>query len=122
MDKTRLAAETLRSVGVSPKYKGYVYALYMLCLSLDDFTCVHNMAARLYRATCEKYGANPRAVERNIRFAIRRAWESDSTGVMHRLFQSYGVYDTPTNREFIAVLSDYMHLGGGPKAVQLRMW
>ncbi|MDO5111573.1 MAG: sporulation initiation factor Spo0A C-terminal domain-containing protein [Clostridia bacterium] len=122
MEKTRMAAETLRSVGLSPKYKGYVYALHMLCLSLEDFTCVHNMAARLYSATCEKYGVTPRAVERNIRFAIRRAWESDRTGLMHRLFQSYGVYYTPTNREFIAVLSDYMRLGEGPKAVQLRMW
>ncbi|MDD4075332.1 MAG: sporulation initiation factor Spo0A C-terminal domain-containing protein [Eubacteriales bacterium] len=122
MEKTKIAAETLRNVGISPKYKGYVYALYMLCLSMDDFTRVHNMTTQLYGFTCEKYNANPGAVERNIRFAIRRAWESDQSGAMHRLFQSYGIYYTPTNREFIAVLSDYMCHGKEHASMQLRMW
>ena len=118
----KLVAETLRGIGLSPKYKGYVYALYMLCLALDDFTRVHSMAARLYGAACEKYNATSGAVERNLRFAIRRAWDADHTGAMHRLFQSYSIFYTPTNREFIAVLSDYMRLGGTPKGTQLRMW
>lgn len=46
MENTNMVAETLRNVGLSPKYKGYVYALHMLCLSMDDFTRVHNMTTQ----------------------------------------------------------------------------
>lgn len=106
METDRIAAELLHTIGMSPKYKGYAYSHYALALSILDMTRTHNMSANLYKMICEHYQVSSYIVERNIRFAIKRAWEDDFTGNMHRLFQSYGVDYVPTNREFICILTD----------------
>ena len=99
-------ADFLHAIGISPKYKGYAYILHILCLSANDISRTQNMSAQLYQSVCEHYQVTPMTVERNLRFAIKRTWESDPYLKMRRLFASYGIYFVPTNREFICVLAD----------------
>ncbi len=122
METKRYAAEMLRAIGLSPKYKGYAYILYMLDLAVQDISRTHNISAQLYSAVCERYHVSPIMVERNTRFAIRRGWEEDYSGKMRRFFQGYGISYIPTNREFICVLSECICNGEIPAPVQLCMW
>lgn len=122
MENELRAAEMLRSIGMSPKYKGYAYILYMLRLSLEDPLRTHNVSTQLYSQVCERFNVPPTAVERNVRFAIRRTWESDADGRMRRLFQSYGICYIPTNRECVCILTDRMLHGSISAAAQQRIW
>ncbi len=107
METEMYAAELLRAIGMSPKYKGYVYLLYILSLTIEDATRMHNVSTRLYVPVCEKYQLEPYIVERNIRFAIRRTWEAQNSEKMRSLFMSYDIDYIPTNREFICIMTDY---------------
>ena len=122
METEKLAAELLHSVGMSPKYKGYTFSHFILTLSIRDITRTYNMSALLYNAVSEHYKVSPCIVERNIRFAIKRAWEEDYTGNMHRLFNSYGINYIPTNREFICILTDCVRHDRSVSNIQMRMW
>ncbi len=107
MQSNARAKDILRAIGMSPKYKGYVYVRHMLHLAIEDSTRMQNMTERLYTEVCTRYRVTRVTVERNARFTIRRTWEADSSGKMHRIFAAYGIYYAPTNREFLCVLADF---------------
>ena len=122
MKSKSYASELLRAVGMSPKYKGYAYVLHMLDLAVEDISRTQNMSLRLYALTCEHYHVSPITVERNARFAIRRTWEADHSRRMHRLFEEYGIFYAPTNREFICVLADCASCKSTTASMQMCMW
>ena len=102
----RNAANLLRTVGMHPKYKGYAYVLLMLQRTQIEPESMYNISSGLYPMVMEKYGVSRAAVERCVRFAIKRTWE---TGNVQRLEELFGDYETgciPTNREFIAVMTE----------------
>lgn len=112
MENERYAAEMLRAIGMSPKYKGYAYILFMLRLISENPARTQNLSLMLYQAVCARFRVSVATVERNVRFTIRRTWERDEDGRMRRLFQSYGISYVPTNRECVCVLADRMLHGG----------
>ncbi len=122
METERYAAKILRLIGMSPKYKGYSYILYMLTLAIEDSTRTHNISAQLYSLVCDRFHVAPQLVERNIRFAILRTWQAESNVRMHQLFCDYGIDYVPTNREFICVMTDCAFHKSFPTAIQLCMW
>ena len=122
METEKYAARLLRAIGMSPKYKGYAYILYILTLAIEDTSLTHNISSQLYSLVCDKYHVHSHIVERNIRFAIKRTWEAQNSAKMHQLFQIYGIDYVPTNREFICIMTDCAAHKSFPAPTQLRMW
>lgn len=111
----RNAANLLRNVGMHPKYKGYAYMLLMLQKTQEQPEVMYNISGGLYPAVMERYGVSQAAVERCIRFAIRRTWESGNTDMLKELFGAYETGCVPTTGEFIAVMTECIMCRRGRK-------
>ena len=122
MDQEKYVARLLRTIGMSPKYRGYVYILYILTLVMEDPSRTQNISALLYSLVCDRYSVAPNIVERNIRFAIKRTWENENNERIHKLFSNYGIDYVPTNREFICVMADCACHKFVPVPTQICMW
>jgi len=114
-------AELLHRIGMSPKYKGYAYLKFILHLTRKDPALVHGLSQRLYPMVTEQFRVGQGSVERNLRFLIKKSWETDR-GAMHALFEDYGIRWTPTNQECISILTELLSENKVPLYVQLRMW
>lgn len=100
------AADLLRKVGMHPKYKGYAYVLVMLQKTQVEPEAMYNISSVLYPLVMQRYGVSRAAVERCIRFAIQRTWESGNASILEELFGAYEMGCVPTTSEFIAVMTE----------------
>lgn len=109
------AADLLRRVGMHPKYKGYAYLLLMLQRTQTEPEAMYNISAALYPMVMQRYGVSRAAVERCVRFAIQRTWESGNADMLHELFGAYEMGYKPTISEFIAVMTECIMCHRGRK-------
>jgi two-component system response regulator (stage 0 sporulation protein A) len=122
METDRNVAEVLRAIGMSPKYKGYCYLLFMLGYAHMNPEHVYSSSSALYPAAMEHFGLSRKNLERNIRFAIERAWENPVNPGMQELFRTYDITYVPTIREFISIVTECICFRRFPDPIQLRFW
>lgn len=65
----------------------------------------------VYPRIMELFGCTRSALDRNIRFAIERTWENGNQTLLSQLFGAFGTNWTPTNIEFISVMTDFILYG-----------
>lgn len=121
MTQWRDPANVLRSIGMHPKYKGYAYVHHILRLTHDHQEYVYHLSALLYEEVARHYAVSKVSVERNIRFAIKRTWESGNKAELRRLFCVYDVEWIPTNAEFISVITEAIINDRTNDSIQLGM-
>lgn len=105
-------SELLRELGVPANLKGYSYLRSAIAETFHDVGLLSQVTKRLYPLIALEYGTTPSRVERGIRHAIEVAWIRGNIDVIHRIF-GYTVSierSKPTNSEFIAMLSDKLHM------------
>lgn len=112
MYEKRSAANMLRAVGMHPKYKGYAYVLCILEKTGMEPERLYGSAGEMYRLVEEKFGIKRAAMERCIRFAIQRTWETGNDK-LKELFGAYDVCCMPTITEFLAVMTEGLCCGRG---------
>lgn len=117
----RSPANVLRAVGMHPKYKGYTYVLYILALTSQGRERTYHLTTELYPRVAQHFAVTQASVERNIRFAIKRTWESGNKAELKRLFCVYDMKWIPTNSEFVAVLTEAIANDRMSDSVQLAM-
>lgn len=122
MDAAKNAADLLYAIGMSPKYKGYAYLQYIFSRTIVDRELIYGISVGLYPLVMEHFKIGRSCVERNIRFAIRRTWENDRDNRMRKLFYDYGVEWTPTNHEFISIITESAYNNRIPDPIQTKMW
>ena len=110
MYEKRSAANMLRAVGMHPKYKGYAYVLCILEKTGMEPERLYGSAGEMYRLVEEKFGIKRAAMERCIRFAIQRTWETGNDK-LKELFGAYDVCCMPTITEFLAVMTEGLCCG-----------
>lgn len=118
MEPTQL----LRTVGMQPKYKGYFYLLYMLNITRIRPELVYEITKTLYPLVMEHFSVSRTSVERSVRFAIAKTWEQGNKKELHALFRAYGIDWSPSNREFLAVLTERLISAHKRDAVQLELF
>ena len=106
MYEKKNAANMLRAVGMHPKYKGYAYLLCILETTGSEPERLYRGAAEAYERVANKFGTRQGAVERCMRFAIRRTWENGNIKALRELFGAYDTNYVPTISEFMAVLTE----------------
>lgn len=98
------STQALIFVGINPKLRGFAYAEYALQLLGRDVGRLRDMEHRLFPAIAKRYGVHISAVERNMRYAISRAWDNDYTALRgYCEKRGIGGY-CPTVKEFLGIL------------------
>ncbi len=108
MDVTNLLLE----IGIPAHIKGYQYIREGIIMSFYDRTKLQYVTKSLYPSIAEKFDATSGSVERTIRHAIEVAWRRGNLDTLERVFGNTisAGKGKPTNSEFIALLTDRLHL------------
>lgn len=101
-------ALALRAIGMHPKYAGYGYSLAILRITHRHPEYIYRLPKMVYPRIMELFGCTRSALDRNIRFAIERTWENGNQALLSQLFGTFGTNWTPTNIEFISVMTDFI--------------
>ncbi|MCI5915434.1 MAG: sporulation initiation factor Spo0A C-terminal domain-containing protein [Christensenella sp.] len=94
-----------------PKYAGYGYSLAILRITHRHPEYIYRLPKMVYPRIMELFGCTRSALDRNIRFAIERTWENGNQALLSKLFGAFGTNLTPTNIEFISVMTDFILYG-----------
>lgn len=107
MYSAKKAANVLRAVGMHPKYKGYAYMHYILMHTgpTGERVCLSTI---FYPMITKEFGVSVSAVERCLRFAIKRTWEAGNQETLQQIFGAYDTQYVPSVGEFVAVMAECM--------------
>ena len=95
------------TAGFSPKIKGYHFLREGIRLAITQPEVMESVTGKLYPIISERFGSTVTRVERAIRHALALAWNRDNFSVINKMFGFSCFRNTrPTNREFIALMSD----------------
>lgn len=95
--------ELLQELRFPAHLRGYFCARSALILVQQDGDRLFGITKLLYPDVAKDLQITPNAVERNIRHGIERTWKTGDREALQRYFGSF--MKTPTNSEFIAVMS-----------------
>lgn len=95
----------LRKIGMSPKYKGYGYLYYIFSITTKTPDYVYSLTKTVYPLVVTKFKTTISGVERNIRFAIHKTWESGDKEFIGNIFGKHCINWPPSNSEFISVVT-----------------
>lgn len=98
--------ELLHSLGITGKYKGYIFATIACELVLEDETRLYHITYEVYSEIAKRYGCHEASVERNIRTIIYKAWDLRR----ERFIEVAGIplTEPPTVSDFIDYLATYI--------------
>ncbi len=104
--------ELLRRVGVPANIKGYIYLKDALDMCYSDRSYFEAITKRLYPGIAKREDTTPSRVERAIRHAIEVSWGRGDLKTLQKIFgyTTNANHDHPTNSEFIATLTEQLHL------------
>ncbi len=94
----------LRTIGMHPKYKGYLCIRLILEQVYKQPELLYKLSTNVYPEIYSSLGISKSCMDKDIRFAIERTWLLGNKEALDRLFGDYGT-QTPTMLEFISVLS-----------------
>ena len=92
----------LCSIGLTANYVGYRQMAVALEIAVQEPRSLCQVTKWLYPETARRCGTNWRAVERNIRTALRRAWSSARPALEQ--MAGYPLDVMPKPAQFLAIL------------------
>ena len=97
---------TVRKLGITSKYKGYLFVsdAIQLVMNLQDEPI--RITKDIYPYLARKYKTTPMNIEHNIRTVINVCWESNRNGMNE--IAGYSLVCKPTNSEFIDMVAYYL--------------
>ena len=101
-------AQILQEMGMRELTIGYQCALLTVCLYRE--TGGASITKIIYHSVAQQMNSEGSNVERNMRYAIRRAWEKGDKAVFAKYFGDARAQEKepPSNREFCAALVEYL--------------
>ncbi len=105
-------AQILQEIGMRKQTVGYQCALLTVCLYRE--TAGASITKIIYRSVAQQLNSDSSNVERNMRYAIRRAWTRCDKDVLARYFgDARAQQEPPSNREFCEALVEYLRQESG---------
>ena len=103
------AYSVLRQLGITANYTGFFHASYSVLLAMENPQRLLLVTKWLYPEVAKRYHTTGKAVERNIRTIVLRAWQLNR----ETLEQIAGCSLTikPTAAQFISILSAHLQTG-----------
>lgn len=95
--------QELRSLYISGTLKGLYYLVYAVVAEVQKPGSTHRITKELYPEIALAFKTTPARVERDMRWAIRMAWESAKDKINQMALRH--LVKRPTNREFIDIIA-----------------
>ena len=104
--------DILHDIGMPAHIKGFYYVRDAIALVYENITRLNRMMDGVYATIAEHNQTNVQCVERTIRAAIEITWLRGNMEEIIKLFHNTidGRKARPTNKEFIALLVDYLSI------------
>lgn len=97
---------TIRKLGITSKYKGYLYVADAIHLEMELQEQPIRITKDIYPYLARKYKTTPMNIEHNIRTVINVCWETNRNGMDE--IAGYPLACKPTNSEFIDMVAYYL--------------
>ncbi len=113
-DKEKIIEITnvLQEMGMPAHLKGFYYVREAILMVYSNENLLSHMMEDVYMPLAKRYNTSLHCVERVIRVAIENTWLRGNINVISKIFHNTidGRKARPTNKEFIALLVDYMRI------------
>lgn len=96
----------LRPFGITGRYKGFHHVCFSIQLAVTDDFRLNAVTREIYMVTAVQFNCNWKAVERNIRTVVIRAWNVNPDLLSQ--MAGYPLDGPPTASEFIEIVSSYI--------------
>ncbi len=96
----------LRSLGIGRRYAGYAFVCRALEMILEDENRLRNVKQSLLIPLAAEFHCSWTSIERDIRTITSRAWKVRPD--MLRSMAGYPLHYTPTENEFLEILSGHL--------------
>lgn len=96
----------LRPFGITGRYKGFYHVCFSIQLAVTDDFRLSDVTREIYMVTALHFHCNWKAVERNIRTVVIRAWNVNPDLLSQ--MAGYPLDGVPTASEFIEIISSYI--------------
>ncbi|MDO4568121.1 MAG: sporulation initiation factor Spo0A C-terminal domain-containing protein [Clostridia bacterium] len=115
-------ARTLLDLGLKPRFKGFGVLIQVLLLTTADPSTLYGITTVVYPTVAQDIGIKAASVERNIRTALLSTAFRTGTPLAQKLFYDYDMLDTPTNSEFISIVTLYLltNIASHPEAYDVN--
>lgn len=102
----------LQEIGMPAHLKGFYYVREAILMVYNNEDLLDHMIDGVYVILAERYNTSLHSVERLIRVAIENTWLRGNINAIIKIFRNTidGRKSRPTNKEFIALLVDYMRI------------
>ena len=111
MSIEKRTSNLLYDLMLPPSYKGYKYLREAILILCDENNESTSFAKYIYPFIAEKFSTTPQNIEKNIRFAVKKIYEVNSTEDLEkRLGKSPIVYGKPSNVKFINFCAEKLRL------------
>ncbi len=102
----------LHEIGMPAHLKGFYYVREAILMVYTNEGLLDHMMDDVYTTLAEKYNTSLYSIERLIRVAIENTWLRGNIHAIIKIFRNTidGRKSRPTNKEFIALLVDYLRI------------
>jgi len=100
---SRYTANSLISLGLCPKYKGYIYVNYAIELAVKN-TDKDLSLTDIYKEIAKRFGVKPAAIQTDIRKVLEGAWYGESNQFIRSLFCDCDYNKLPSNGAFLGLI------------------
>jgi len=103
---------TLLAIGLTPHLKGFHYIRTAVILTYFNPDYINNVTKLLYPQVAAQHNTTPSRVEKSIRHAIEKAWNSDAFSSTRYLPYDLSrfIISRPTNSELVAIIADQLRI------------
>lgn len=98
--------ESLRSLLVTGRYRGYKQAVIALQIIVENEDAIYSVNENIYLEVARRCGCNPKCIERNIRTIIYRIWRINKDRL--RAMAGYPLIAPPTVSEFLDIVANHI--------------
>jgi len=100
-------ARLLRDCGFSPKHRGYSCIVESVQMLIQDGNVAHkSLTKKVYPYVARKQSTTPVRVEKNIRDAIRHAWEQENKRILLQLLGLDDGQKPPSNGKLLSSICE----------------
>ncbi len=103
----RQATKLLVNCGFNPKHKGFLYLRDACLMTLMDIRA-GSLSKDIYPAIADRYNVSNESVERAIRHAVAKVWQTNKLEPLYQFGMKYSLNDRPTNSVIISCFTDIL--------------
>lgn len=123
--RMHMVTQFLIRMGVPVRLNGFHFIREAIVLSLDNETVCYDMTHIIYPHIAEHNNrVSPDGAERGIRYAIHVTWEQSHSVLLESVFgySNKDQFYPPSNREFIAAVTEYLRYAISSDTVCSDSW